>query len=142
MMGRIPPIDALKAEARRLRAALAAEGVEIAHSAALERVAQGHGYRDWNTAHAAAGNAPPPPVRPGERVTGAYLKQPFRAEVLGVVTLAENRFRVTLEFDEAVDVVVFDSFSNYRKRIVKVVDAWGESADRTSDGAPHLRIAR
>lgn len=141
-MGRIPPIDEMKAEAKRLRAALAAEGVEIGHCAALERVAQGHGYRDWNTAHAVAGNAPPPPVRPGERVTGSYLKQPFRGEVLGVVTLGENRFRVTLDFDEAVDVVEFASFSNFRKRVVKVVDAWGESAERTSDGAPHLRIAR
>lgn len=141
-MERIAPIPELKAEARRLRAALAGEGVAISHSQALERVAQGHGWRDWNTAHAAAGNAPPPPVRPGDRVAGCYLGQDFRAEVRGVERLGENRFRVTLHFDEPVDVVVFDSFSNFRQRVVKVVDAWGESPDRTSDGQPHLRLAR
>jgi len=141
-MERIPPIEDLKDEARRLRRALAAEGVEIGHSAALERVARAHGHRDWNTAHAVASKVPPYPVRPGERVTGAYLGRPFRAEVLGLTVLGENRFRVTLDFDEAVDVVAFDSFSNLRKRVVKVIDARGESPDRTSDGRPHLRIAR
>ena len=137
-----PPIEDMKAEARRLRKALAAEGVEIGHSAALDRVARAHGHRDWNTAHAVAAKVPTLPVRVGARVSGAYLGQPFRAEVLGLTVLGRNRFRITLDFDEAVDVVVFDSFSNLRKRVVKVIDARGESPDRTSDGRPHLRIAR
>ena len=141
-MGHVPPIADMKAEAKRLRSALAGEGVTIGHSAALERVAKGHGFRDWNAASAAAGNTPPSPAALGQTVIGEYLGQRFQAEVLGISRLGENRFRLTLEFEDAVDVVSFDSFSNFRKRVVKVVDARGESPDRTSDGRPHLVLAR
>ena len=37
-----------------------------------------------------------------------------------------------------VDVVTFDSFSNYRSRVSKVIGADGRSFDTTSDGVPHL----
>jgi Glyoxalase superfamily protein len=41
-----------------------------------------------------------------------------------------------------VDVVTFDSFSNFRKRVWGVVGPLGESREKTSDGQPHLVIER
>lgn len=137
-MGHLPTLDAAKAQARALRAALEAEGREITHSAALELVAKSHGLRDWNTLHAAIGNRPAPPLAVGQIVEGAYLKQPVLAEVIGLTQLSEGRWEVLLQFDQPVDVVTFDSFSNYRSRVSKVVGADGRSFDTTSDGVPHL----
>lgn len=141
MTGVLPSLDAAKAQARALRAALAAEGREIAHAEALELVARAHGCRDWNTFHALAGNRPQCPVVLGQIVEGRYLKQPFLAEVIGVRELSEGRYEVELDLDQPVDVVTFDSFSNFRKRIRKVIGASGRSFDQTSDGEPHLRLS-
>jgi hypothetical protein len=138
MMGQKPTMDGAKAQAQALRAALEAEGREISHSAALELVAKSHGYRDWNALHAAIGNGPVVPVSIGQVVEGAYLKQQFLAEVTGVKVLSEGRYEVVLEFDQPVDVVTFDSFSNFRSRVSKVIGADGRSFDVTSDGVPHL----
>ena len=149
-MGQKPTMEGAKAQARALRAALAAEGREVSHSQALELVAKSHGYRDWNTLHAAIGNGPVPPVVLGQVVEGRYLKQRFLGEVTGIRQLSEGRYsegrysegryEVTLHFDEPVDVVTFDSFSNFRTRVSKVVGPDGRSFDVTSDGVPHLVI--
>jgi catechol 2,3-dioxygenase-like lactoylglutathione lyase family enzyme len=48
-----------KQMARRLRADLAARGVTITHSEALELVAHQHGARDWNTLAAITDTSPP-----------------------------------------------------------------------------------
>lgn len=138
MTGPLPPLEAIKAQARALRASLADDGREISHSQALELIAHSHGYRDWNSLHAAIGNAPRPPVVVGQIVEGKYLKQPFTAEVTGVKTLSDGRYELVLEFAEPVDVVTFDSFSNFRSRVTKVVGPGGTSPERTSDGVPHL----
>jgi len=42
----LPSLDALKAQAKRLRSALAEEGDFIKHGEALELVARQFGYRD------------------------------------------------------------------------------------------------
>ena len=144
-MGQKPTMEGAKAQARTLRAALAAEGREVGHSQALELVAKSHGFRDWNTLHAAIGNGPVPPVVLGQVVEGRYLKQRFLGEVTGIRQLSEGRYsegryEVTLHFDEPVDVVTFDSFSNFRTRVSKVVGPDGRSFDVTSDGVPHLVI--
>lgn len=141
-MGQLPTLETAKAQARALRAALQAEGTDISHSAALELVAKSHGMRDWNTLHAAIGNRPPPPLVPGQIVEGRYLKQPFLAEVLGVTQLSEGRWEVVLQLDTPVDVVTFDSFSNFRSRVTKVIGADGRSFDTTSDGQPHLVVTQ
>ena len=47
---------------------------------------------------------------------------------------------LTLDLDAPVDVVTFDSFSNMRKRIRGVVGPKGHTAEKTSDGQPHLQI--
>lgn len=138
----LPSIEALKDQAKRLRAKLAADGKAIGHSEALEALAHQYGYRDWNTLHAAVGNRPPvSPVALGARVSGHYLGQPFEGTVLGVQILATpDRFRLTLDFDAPVDVVTFDSFSNFRKRVTCVIDGKGATTEKTSNGQPHMRI--
>lgn len=74
----------------------------------------------------------------GQIVPGHYLKQQFLAEVTTVREIAEGQYEVTLDFETPVDVVTFDSFSNFRSRVRKVVGQDGRSADKTSDGVPHL----
>jgi hypothetical protein len=138
----LPSLEALKAQAKRLRNALAEEGDFIKHGEALELVARQFGYRDWNTLHAAAGNRQPLPLAVGQDVSGLYLGQPFKARILSLQTLAEGGFmRIGLDLDEAVDVVKFDSFSAYRKRIQATIKADGSTVTRTSDGEPHLRLS-
>lgn len=134
----LPSIEAAKAQAKRLRSALQAEGTDISHSQALELVAHQHGFRDWNTLHARIGNQPPKPLAIGDVVAGRYLSQPFEAEVIGVERVGGDWVRVTLDLAEAVDVVTFDSFSSFRKRVRAVVGPQGRSREHTSDGVPHL----
>lgn len=132
-----------KARARTLRAALAANGETISHSAALERVAKDCGFADWNTLSARLSNAPETPLRVGDRVEGSYLKQAFAGRVLAVRSLNDGAaFRVTLAFDEPVDVVTWESFSAFRRRVSATIRPDGASPEKTSDGVPHLIVTR
>ena len=132
----LPSIEDLKQQAKRLRSELEA----ISHSKALELIAHQHGYKDWNTLHAAAGNRGPQcPVVLGQRVRGTYLGQRFEGAVSGVQVLEYGeRFRVRIVFDEAVDVVRFEGLSNLRKRVSCVIGTNGKTAEKTSDGLPHM----
>jgi hypothetical protein len=141
MKKNLPDMDSAKAQARALRTTLAENGHEISHAQALELLAKSLGFHDWNTLHAAIGNRPQAPLALGQTAEGVYLGQPFLAEIIGIRHLSDGRFEVTLDLDEAIDVVTFDSFSNFRKRITKVVGQDGRSFDCTSDGVPHLVIA-
>ena len=138
----LPSIDDLKAQARRLRVRLTADGKAIGHGEALELVACQYGYRDWNTLYAAARNQPSRgPVALGSKVRGRYLGQPFQGQVIGIKPLTDHgRYRVTLHFDEAVDVVTFASFSAFRQRVTCTIDRSGRTAEKTSDGRPHLQL--
>ena len=130
-----------KARAREIRAVETLAGHAISHSAALERVAQELGYRDWNTASARLSNLPEVPVQVGDRVSGLYLKKPFEGVVLAVRDIGGgSAFEVTLHFDEPVDVVEFESFSAYRQRVTATISADGSSWSKTSDGHPHMRL--
>ncbi|MEX2520335.1 MAG: glyoxalase superfamily protein [Paracoccaceae bacterium] len=134
-------LDDLKTEARRLRATLADLGQTLSHAQALETVARMRGYRDWNTLHAAVGNRPPgPPVSVGQSVGGAYLGRPFRAEVLAVAALGDGRFRVTVHFDEPVNVSAFESFEVLRRRVTASITREGESIERITGGAPQFKL--
>jgi hypothetical protein len=53
------PLAAYKAQAKLLRVMLAADGITVAHSAALERTARLHGDEDWNTLCARVKNVQP-----------------------------------------------------------------------------------
>jgi len=139
---RLPSLDVLKDQAKRLRSRLASEGEEISHSKSLELIAAQYGCRDWNTLHAAAGNRPPfNPWMLGSRVTGHYLGQAFEAEILSAQALgATGRYRLTFRFDEPVDVVTFESFSAFRHRVTATIDESGRTVERTSNGRPHLEL--
>lgn len=136
----LPTLANAKTHAKRLRAGLANQASEISHAAALEMVAHQNGFADWNSFHAAIGNRPPDGWTVGGRVQGRYLSQPFEATVLAVEMLRPNWFQLVLDLDQAVDVVTFDSFSNYRKRISAIVGPEGVSRERTSNGVPHLQM--
>lgn len=126
------------AEAKRQAKALRAEGGELSHAQALERVAQTHGFRDWNGMHAAIRDLLPAIWAVGGRVSGRYLGQPFRATVRTAEPARPGWVRLVLDLDEAVDVVRFDSFSNLRKQIRVVVGPNGHAQEQTSDGEPHV----
>lgn len=135
-------IATLKSQAKALRKALAEGGHPITHSRSLELLAQQLGHRDWNTLHAAIGNGPPkPPFELGMRVKGRYLGQPFEGELIALRSLADDtRFGLTIQFDYPVDVVKFESMSNFRTRVHATVNRDGTTAEKTSDGAPHLSL--
>ena len=137
-----PPtsIAEAKKQARQLRQDLQRQGEEITHAKALECIAHRQGFRDWNAFSAAAGKRPSEDWRPGGRVEGRYLSQPFRATVLDAQLVRPGWFRLVLDLDEAVDVVTFDSFSCFRKRIRAVVGPEGYSKEQTSNGAPHVLL--
>jgi len=138
----LPAISVLKEQAKLLRRELATAGTVISHSRSLELLAHQHGYKDWNTLHAAIGNHPPAcPVVAGQRVSGHYLGQPFEGEVKALETFSHaNRFRVVLHFDQPVDVVTFDSFSALRQRVSCFIGHDGVTTERTSNGEPQLRL--
>lgn len=140
MTRHLPTSTEAKRQARQLRVDLAAVDTTVSHAQALEMVAHQHGFRDWNGLHAAIGNRPPEGWMPGGRVAGRYLSQPFEATVLAVEMLRPGWFRLVLDLDKAVDVVQFDSFSNFRKRVRAVVGPKGHSMERTSDGEAHMRL--
>jgi len=142
MTGTYPPVDELKAQAKRLRQAMTERGSEITHAAALELIARQYGARDWNTLSALAAkpnDKPASPIFVGAHVRGRYLNQPFTGKVLALSAVAGSEFyRVTIHFDEPVDVVTFESFSAFRQRVHAQIDENGISPRRTSNGVPHL----
>tara|TARA_R110000868_G_scaffold7071_18_gene38749 strand:+ start:4948 stop:5412 length:465 start_codon:yes stop_codon:yes gene_type:complete len=140
MNRKLPTSAEAKQHAKRLRAQLASQGSKIGHANALELVAHHYGFRDWNAFHASIGKRPPEGWAPDRRVQGCYLSQPFEATVVAVESLRPGWFRLTLDLDEAVDVVTFDGFSNFRKRIRGVIGPAGTTRERTSDGVPHLTL--
>ena len=137
-----PSLEGLKNQAKRLRSALAEDGVAISHSQSLERIAHQFGYADWNTLHALAGNTAPvftPAI--GQRVRGTYLGHPFTARIRAVsLVQLGDRYRVTLDFDEAVDVVAFEGMSAFRKRVSATIGTDGRTVEKTSNGVPQVVI--
>jgi hypothetical protein len=74
-----------KLMAKRLRADLAARGLTISHSEALELVAHQHGARDWNTLAATTRNGRPPerPAIPILRIFDRAKAVEFYVDYLG-----------------------------------------------------------
>jgi len=138
----LPSVDLLKDQAKRLRQSLAAAGNDITHSQALEAIAGQYGLKDWNTLSALAGAKPNRrSYSVGDAVRGSYLGQRFSGRIRGITMLhGDGRYRMTIRFDEPVDVVTFASFSSFRRQINCTVDEDGVSASRTSDGRPHLQL--
>lgn len=138
---RLPSLDDLKNQAKRLRDALARQGTIINHSKSLELIASQYGFRDWNTLHAKVGNMPPKrALSIGDRVSGHYLGQKFTGTVIAInaLTSAHGMSKITFDFDEAVDVITFKSWSAYRKRVTCTLDEDGRTVEKTSNGQPHM----
>ena len=133
----------LKAEAKALREERKAKGEELGQGAALEEIAHRHGYRDWNTARAALPDRIAPPVQVGDRVEGAYLGNSFTGSVLGVELMHDmQHVRVTVLFDDPVNVSKSQLFSAFRSRVVATLDSRGVSPAVTGDGQPQMRLRR
>lgn len=133
----------LKTEAREYRVAQLEAGRALTLAQSLEMVARFHGFRDWNTASGVLPITRGPVFAVSQRIEGTYLKQPFSGTIIGVAALgAGDLFRLTVQFDEPVDVVTFDSFSAFRQRVQATVDRDGISPNRTSDGEPHMVITQ
>lgn len=133
-------VGGAKAQAKRLRTELATQGLVLTYSQALEQVARLHGCRDWNTLYAVLDRRPNRlALKPGDRVQGRYLGQAFTGRLTGLQEVHNGeRSNVSICFDSPVDVVRFDSFSNYRSRIQATIGPDGCSPRRTSDGQPQL----
>ncbi len=137
----IPSSQTLKAEARNLREHRARAGQPMTHSAALESVARSHGYRDWNTARAALPDRSAVPFQPGMRLRGFYLEQPFTGLLIGVQILSGLRhLKVTVQFDEPVNVTPNLMFAAHRTRVTATVDARGFSPALRGNGQPQMRL--
>ena len=135
----LAPVAELKTQAKRLRDKLRSTGHTVSHSQALELLAQQHGMRDWNTLCAQAGNKLR--LQVGERVQGRYLGQRFVATIRSLTVLGDGeQRRITLHFDDPVDVVKFDSFSAFRQRVSGTIGWDGCSVSKTSDGVPQLIV--
>ncbi|MEL6886470.1 MAG: glyoxalase superfamily protein [Pseudomonadota bacterium] len=136
----LPSRQALKAQAKRLRAALTTAGTPCTHAQTLEAVARQWGARDWNTLSARTKDAPIQGYAPGQHITGRYLGHRFAARVKAARQMANGHHALTLRFDAPIDVVASPAFSSLRRQVDCVVDATGRTRARTSDGQPHVQI--
>ncbi len=133
-------IDDAKAQAKALRAALAAQGTVISHAQALELIAKQHGAKDWNTFHARLSmRSTPPELALNDRVRGRYLGQSFSGQIVGL-SGSNNYRQIIIRFDTPVDVVKFESFSSLRRQIKATINEHGRSHYHTSDGEPQLIV--
>lgn len=137
-----PYLNELKQQARRLRSEIATESAPISHSKSLEMIAHQQGFKDWNTLHASASNRPAfEKLGLGDTVRGRYLGQAFEGEVVGIRTVKLGQlYHVSIQLEQAIDVVTFKSFSNFRRRLNCTVDHSGVSPARTSNGEPHMKL--
>lgn len=132
--------DAMKAQAKRLRKALAETGTIVSHSRALELVAQTNGARDWNTASAQS-RQNSPGWQIGQAVSGRYLGHAFTGRIHAVSARSSGWQRLTIDFDSPVDVIASAHFSSFRRRVSAMVGADGVTIEKTSNGQPHLQLA-
>lgn len=135
-MAQTHDLNELKTQAKNLRKALSHSGTEITHAQALELIAQSHGARDWNTAHATAADAPL--WHFGGAVRGRYLGKPFTGRVIAASERGPKHHALTIAFDKPVNVSESTLMEVPRKRINATVNETGRSISRTSNGQPHL----
>ena len=138
-----PSAQTLKSEAKALREERARAGQSISHGAALEAVAKAHGYRDWNTARAMLPDRVVAPFQIGQRVSGTYLGQPFRGLLIGVQLMSDmQHYKVTVNFDQPVNVTPTFMFEAFRQRVTATVDIHGVTPALRGDGSPQMILRR
>ena len=143
-----------KTHAKRLRDALADEGITLSHGKALDIIARQNGARDWNTLAAKpAGNTAPAvtaetttgtPFSVGDQVEGAFNGKPATGRIIGLAeTIKPDLWRVTVKFSPAVDASTSQNFRAARTRVEMVVGADGRSRrlTGTETGVMELRRA-
>jgi hypothetical protein len=75
------------------------------------------------------------------RVRGFYLEQPFTGLLIGVQILSGLRhLKVTVQFDEPVNVTPNLMFAAHRTRVTTTVDARGFSPALRGNGQPQMRL--
>lgn len=125
-----------KSHAKRLRDALAAEGIAVSHGKALDLVARQQGARDWNTLSAQAkSDASPanetesgPSFSLGQTVEGTFKDRPARGRVIGLSeTIKPDLWRVTVHFDPPVNASTSTNFVVERRRVEMVIGSDGRS---------------
>jgi hypothetical protein len=122
-----------KTHARRLRDALAGDGIDITHGKALELVARQNGARDWNTLAASAApvagdSRERAPFHVGARINATVHGAPAKGRLIGIEeTIKPDLWRVTLAFDAPVDLSTSKLFKAERRRITTVIGADGRS---------------
>jgi Glyoxalase superfamily protein len=127
MMTREPPSD-YKNHARRLRDALAADGIVVSHTRALELVAKQNGARDWNTLAARPSAETGAPFAVGQKVSGTFNGTPAQGRVIGLEeTIKPDLWRVTVAFNPPVNASTSAHFAAERRRVQMVVGADGRS---------------
>ena len=146
-----------KAHARRLRDALAAEGIDLSHGKALDLVARQHGERDWNTLSARAGaaaNAPQTapqiasgiasaPFTVGDAVEGLFNGAPATGRIIGLAeTIKPDLWRVTVKFSPPVDASTSANFRAERTRVEMIVGADGRSRRLTGTETGTMALRR
>lgn len=131
-------IEDYKQQAKTLRFEVGSD--TLTHSAALEVVAKQNGHRDWNTLCAGQETAPRKPgFQTGQRISGTYLGHSFSGTVKAAQMIGDlGHHRLTIRFDDPVDVVQFDSFSSLRQQINCTIDHTRQSLAKTSDGQQHV----
>ena len=136
-------IQTLKSEAKALRVERSGTGEAVSHAQALEAVARAHGFRDWNTARASLPDRALAPFQVGQHVHGTYLEQPFEGTLIGVQLLGgQQHFKITVNFDQPVNVTPTFMFAAYRHRVVATVDAKGVSPALRGNGKPQMVVHR
>ena len=136
---RLNSLSEAKSQAKALRDALVGQSTRISHAQALELVAHQNGARDWNTLHAKLSRPEPQALQLNDEVKGRYLGQAFTGRIMALSRVGSN-LNISLQLDQPVDTVRFESFSNMRRRIRGVIGPDGRSPQKTSDGVPQLVI--
>lgn len=142
-----------KTHARRLRDALAADGIAISHGKALDIVARQNGSRDWNTLSATLAALPaadvsgdPMPGAPfglSDSVRGHFNGRPAEGRVIGLEeTIKPGLWRATIAFDPPVDASTSPNFRAERRRVTMVVGADGRSRRLTGTETGVMALAR
>ena len=137
----IQSVQTLKSEARALRQERNATGENLTHGAALEAVAQAHGFRDWNTACASLPDRMPTSFQVGQHVHGTYLDHPFKGTLIGVQLMSDMaHYKLTVNFDHPVNVTPEFMFATLRHRVMATVDLRGVTPALRGNGRPQMVV--
>ncbi|MGH6762265.1 MAG: glyoxalase superfamily protein [Phyllobacterium sp.] len=141
--------DEYKQAAKRLRLALAEDGIAVSHAKSLELIARQAGARDWNTLAARASDKPQArvkhgaPFEVGTAVEGTFNGSPARGRVVGVEeTIKPDLWRLDIAFNPPVDMVTSELFSAPRRRVTMIVGSDGRSRRLTGTETGVMTLAR